>query len=135
MGARLDTFLPGGDRKNTAFRETGIWMFVIGLPAVGTIGSLFWYARSYLRIVPAALSRCIAGLVIFASGAMGMETLGNFVEGSAFTVAIAAEELGEMLGITTVLWGILELLQVRGVRLESSLSNHDFSSRIGKSKI
>jgi hypothetical protein len=29
LGERLDDLLPGGDRRNTVFVETGIWMFIL----------------------------------------------------------------------------------------------------------
>lgn len=118
VGTKLDIFLPGGDRENTVVSKTGIWMFVIGIPAVAAMAFLFWYARSYLRIAPEAFIKYFIGLVVFAIGAMGMETLSNFVAGEAYVAVVAAEELLEMLGVTILLWACLDLLQARNVRLE-----------------
>jgi hypothetical protein len=120
LGERLDDLLPGGDRRNTVFVETGIWMFVLGLPAIAAITLLFWYGRSVLRMAPAAFTKCLVGLAVFAAGALGMETLSNFtVPGSAAQLAqVTVEELLEMLGATILLWGCVDLLQAWNVRLE-----------------
>jgi hypothetical protein len=120
VGEKLDALLPGGDRKNTVFAATGIWMFVLGLPAIAAITLLFWYARSFLRMAPAAFTKCLAGLAVFTAGALGVETLSNFaVPGSAARLAqVTIEELLEMLGATILLWGCGDLLQAWNVRLE-----------------
>jgi hypothetical protein len=55
------------------------------------------------------------------AGALGIETLRNFVvRGSgAYAAEVVAEELLEMLGVTILLWGCLDLLRAYGIRLEA----------------
>lgn len=120
VGHKLDALLPGGDRKNTAFVVTGIWMFALGLPAIAAIGALFWYARPFLRMAPAAFTKCLVGLTVFAAGAVGAEISANFTvpNSAAHLAQVTAEELLEMLGATILLWGCVDLLQAWNVRLD-----------------
>ena len=47
LGARTDMLLPSGDRAETFFRYTGIWMFVIGVPFLMLFFSWAYFIRRH----------------------------------------------------------------------------------------
>jgi hypothetical protein len=112
LGNKLDIFLPGGSRQNTVFSTTGIWMFVIGFPFIAFVGVLSLSLRTYFRDAPGAFIKIVLGVAITLAGALGIETIANFVgSNSAQTILqVISEELCEMLGSTIVLWGSYDLL-------------------------
>ncbi len=132
-GEKLDILLPSGERENTMFSETGIWMFAIGIPAIGVIALLFHYAASRLRLPRPACKKYLAGLAVFAAGAMGAETVSNFVEGTGDILCIAAEESLEMFGVTILLYGSIELLQT-DEQAHRLLKSAGFETMTGKIK-
>lgn len=106
--------LPGGDRTKTAFSQTGIWMFVLVIPL---LAALLWTVTALERLwsdrgVTALLG---AGLVLFLGGVFS-DVLINFAASHHHrSLQIFVEELLEMAGATTILWGALRLLKLRGV--------------------
>jgi hypothetical protein len=106
--------LPDGDRKETVFSQTGIWMFVLVIPA---LAALLWTVAALERLwsdrgVTALLG---AGMILFLSGAFS-DVLINFAASHRHrAIQIFVEELLEMAGATTILWGALRLLKLRGV--------------------
>src|SRR5215207_7478354 len=68
--------------------------------------------RTYFRRTSGAFNKIVLGMVITLAGALGIETLANFVgSNSAHTMLqVISEELCEMLGSTIVLWGSYDLL-------------------------
>ena len=119
LGILSDALLPGGDRTNTAFVRTGIWMFVIGIPIVALAMMALIALRDFFRKTPGVMGKYIVGGVLFFGGAVGVEILSNFVdEGSrAQILQIAVEEGFELLGVTTLLWATWELLKGNKCRL------------------
>jgi hypothetical protein len=116
LGRESDTLLPGGSRTHTLFSRTGIWMFVIGVPFLFFFVVLISSMRSYFQRAPSALVKVLLGMAIALAGAIGVETLSNFVgRNSVYNVLqILLEESCEMLGATIVLWGSYELLHRHG---------------------
>ena len=112
LGTKIDILFPGGSRQNTLFSITGIWMFVIGIPFIALVGILILSVRTYFRRTPGAFTKIVVGMAITLAGALGIETLANFVgSNSAHTMLqVISEELCEMLGSTIVLWGSYDLL-------------------------
>lgn len=114
LGHKSDFLLKGGNRSNTVFSQTGIWIFMLA-PLFSVV--VFYLMRS-LR--PGflgqrrSLKKLILGFVIYVGSAAGMEILANFFdEGSAaLAFQVAIEEFGEMAGATVLLWATLELLQI-----------------------
>jgi hypothetical protein len=106
-------------RRHTAFDETGFWMLICAPVFLAVLAALGLGARRYLRGRPAVVFKLVAGAAIFVMAAAGVETLINFVTpgGTAARVLVLLEELGEMIGATTILWGVLELMRSHGVRL------------------
>jgi hypothetical protein len=116
LGTRTDVFLFGRvSRETTPFFRTGIWVFVIGVPFVVLFGALVLSIQTYFQRALAALVKMLLGMAITLTGALGIETLSNFVD--FVSVSVVAEELCEMLGGTIVLWGSYELLRRHGFEL------------------
>lgn len=110
IGVLSDVFLPGQDRINSVFPATGIWMFVVLAPAFAFILYLLYKLRD--QGIPANIYRLfVAGLVIFVVSAGGIEILANYSgEGALGMLQISAEEFGEMIGATIMLWATYKLL-------------------------
>lgn len=116
LGQKSDALLPGGDRSNTPFSRTGIWMFLIGLPFLLLFIGLIASIRRYFRHAGGALAKLVLGVLVLLAGAAGVETLSNFVSvGSGFDVLQdLTEELMELIGGTIVLWAAFDLLGTEG---------------------
>jgi hypothetical protein len=116
LGSMSDLLLPGASRTHTLFSKTGIWMFVIGIPFLVIFVGLTFSLRSYFQHAPGAFVKILLGMAITLGGAIGLETLYNFVAASSVYSGLQnfAEEMCEMLGSTIVLWGSYELLSRHG---------------------
>jgi len=71
LGRKTDIFLPGGDRGISFYQETGIWMFVIGIPFFICFLILAFCAIKYLSINKKGFKKIIYGMIIFLTGALG----------------------------------------------------------------
>lgn len=111
VGKRSDALFIG-DRAQSMFSRTGIWMFVIGLPFAALLVTLILLTRDFFSHAPGALVKAMVGIGILFVGAMGIELLRNWAApDTAFDVMQAfLEEFCEMTGSTIVLWGSYELL-------------------------
>lgn len=109
-------FLPGGDRQDTALSATGIWPVVIALPV---LVALTWAVLAMRRLWNDARATrlFVIGVVVFIGSAGGTELLVNVVSGTALTLQVVAEECGEMLGVTIILWATLQLLKTHRIAL------------------
>lgn len=116
LGVKSDVLLPGGTRATTAFSQTGLWFLFIGVPLVILFVGLIGAVRPYLARVPGAFVKLVAGMALVLTAAIGVDALSNFVvEGSLpGVVQIVIEEVAEMIGVTTVLWGSYELIRDKG---------------------
>ncbi len=128
LGRKTDVLLPGGDRENTTFHITGIWMFAIGLPFLASFLVLVRCARRYFSQSPDAAPRLVLGIIVLLSGAVGVEILTNWFSEpgtTGFLLEVCAEELLEMLGATIIVWGALTLLQSSGfaIHLDAARKN------------
>jgi hypothetical protein len=113
IGMAIDSI----SRRDTHFPVTGIWMFVIGVPFIILFGVIILVIRTYFRRAPR----------IMLAGALGVETLSNFVEPDSVDriLLIMAEEFCEMLGGTIVLWGSYESLRSEDMVQLSPISRHE----------
>lgn len=103
-------FLPDGDRKQSPFPRTGVWMFVFAAPSV-LIACMMLAGLRYFAGSGAYFMKITIGSAIFLLSALGTEVLANWFKGGWHGVAqVASEEFGEMLGVTLILWGVIELL-------------------------
>ena len=125
LGDASDALLPGGSRKNTLFSETGIWMFLIGIPFSVFLISLIFYFKRYFKNRSHIKNKYFIGLIIFIGSATGIEIISNFVSITGITriIQTSCEELGEMVGVTFILWATYELLVSYNFSLEFSACN------------
>jgi hypothetical protein len=118
VGHESDILLPGSSRKYTLFDRTGIWMFVLGGPFLIFFAGLILSLETYFRRAPGAFVKVLLGMAVMLAGAIGIEALDNYhFIGASYLYRAAqgsAEELCEMLGSTTILWGSHELLYSYG---------------------
>lgn len=121
FGWKTDALLAEGTREGTLFRETGIWMFFLGVPFLIGAVSLGLALKPRLRGRPKVTALLCAGLFVYLGSAAGLEVFGNFVPAAvnapAHIAQVAAEEFGEMMGISIWIWGTTELLRSSGVKL------------------
>ena len=116
FGAKSDILLPGGTRDNSVFHETGIWMFLLGIPfllfMVGLVFSLKKYLGGSWRLIRVFLTAA----VVYIGSAAGTDCIENFIppNGSERILQVFLEELGEMIGATLFLLGAYKLLDSHG---------------------
>lgn len=120
IGGKSDFLLPGGSRANTIFPHTGIWMFLIGIPAICLAIYLLSIFKATIKGRKVTFAKLFLGTTIFLLSATGTEILSNFVQSNAFwlTIQAVAEETGEMIGTTIILYGLYELLCFNRLRFE-----------------
>ena len=112
LGLKSDALLPHGDRTETFFQTTGIWVFLIGVPFL--VGFLLWaYSiRKFFAISPGSFRKLVVGMLILLLGALGVELLTNYWRGGysiGYVSVVLCEETLEMLGMTVILWGVYDL--------------------------
>lgn len=96
-----------GARGTTAFDVTGQWVLV-GAPLFLAAAALLWWAlRGLFEGERRAGLLVSAGALLYLVSFAGIEALTNFVDAEATTVLL--EEVGEMAGVTLILWGVLVL--------------------------
>lgn len=105
-GLLVDRML--GGRAGTAFHRTGLWVFVLGLPAALAMAWMLNHLSRFLASVAGARRWLLAGLILLMGGALGVEALSNFVfpEG--------AMEAGRMRGIDLAMVCLEEFLEMAG---------------------
>jgi hypothetical protein len=117
LGAAADVLMQHGSREGTALWSTGLWPFVIGIPAIAMLAIAVRGTRHiFLRRAPRALVLLIIGFVVMFSGALGVELASNLIDATAqhggwFLTQVVVEELMEMLGVTLIAWSASSLLQ------------------------
>lgn len=108
LGDLSDALLTGGSREHTAFHHTGIWMFVLGIPVCAY---LLFMLRGIRGCFPARgdFARHVVGCLLLMGGALGVEAASNWIDPStsAGVILVLVEEVGEMVGATTILWGCM----------------------------
>lgn len=102
LGHKSDVLLPGGNRRNTLFPETGVWMFLVGIPFIlFMIGPVFRLERF---VNNNSFKKFLLGFVIFVGSSIGIEVISNFTHGLYSLLQACFEEGGEMVGATIILW-------------------------------
>jgi hypothetical protein len=126
LGQKSDALLLGGHRNGTAFWRTGIWMFVVGLPFVALFLSLLHAVREYLKPVPGVFGRLLGGALLLFGAALIPETIVNFIpkQSSARMIEVVIEEVGEMMGATTILWAAYTLVLATWATHNKRLTSH-----------
>jgi hypothetical protein len=126
LGLKSDVLLASGSREDTSFQQTGIWMFVIGIPFAAGMLWLIYSIRRYFAGTVGVLAKFVVGLLIFLGGAIGLELLSNFsAKDSVGNAAqIFLEEVCEMVGVTVILWAVYDLLLAHGFSLHLDPAEH-----------
>jgi len=113
----------------SVFRVTGAWMLVLvpilGLLVLGLayVTRRFWSPHRDITLMFAA------GFALFAVAAGGVEVLTNYVTTIwQLHLQILAEEVGELVAVTILLWASLRLLMRHGFELQI-VSSPDVTSR------
>jgi hypothetical protein len=103
--------------------RTGPWMFVYAPLALLMLGAALRAYRPYWRGRRGVIILALAGVALYGAAAVGLEFAANFVvEGSLAQKGLGfAEEIGEMVGATTLLWAVAVLLRWEGVRIEPGI--------------
>jgi hypothetical protein len=109
LGAMSDRLLPSGNREETSFQTTGIWMIVVGIPFILFFLYLTISIRKFLSDKISSLNKLVAGMVIMLIGALGLELLVNFIDRDYWFIEIAIEEGLEMVGVTIMLWAVYDM--------------------------
>lgn len=109
LGQQTDHILMGHDRDDTSFRRTGGWMFAIGIPFI----ILFIvYANSiwqHFQSNQQAFKKLLLGMAVMLTGAIGLETLVNFISYEYKFFEVVLEEGMEMVGATIMLWAAYDM--------------------------
>lgn len=123
LGFATDALLSGRSRDGTILWSTGLWPFVIGIPAVVLLALAVRGTRHiFLDRAPRALGLVIVGFAVMFSGALGVELVSNLLPASAphdgwFLAQVVVEEFLEMLGVTLITWSAFSLLDAYGFEL------------------
>lgn len=114
--------LIGRALPSDVFTVTGLWMFIAVPALVVTLVLLYVPSTRFWSGPPKARTRVVLGLAIYLASAAGLEVASNFVTagGIASHVQLIAEEGGELVGATVMVWGIVDLLAASNVRLTVS---------------
>ncbi|NQV37285.1 MAG: hypothetical protein HQ509_04660 [Candidatus Marinimicrobia bacterium] len=120
LGEVSDFLLEGGRRRNTPFRVTGIWMFLLGIPFfIAMLSLILVQLRKYIMDFPNITRKFVLGLSVYVFSAAGIEIFSNYYRrGSPYLIQVCAEEFGEMLGITILLWATLDLLKAHKIKID-----------------
>lgn len=111
FGNRLTLLATGGvGREATPFQITGLWMVFFAPPLLLALIGGIAFLRKRLSISFDIFVKALAGMLIFVLAAGPGDILVNYVTGDAHIIQTAAEEFGEMVGVTLVLWAAMTLL-------------------------
>ena len=103
--------------------RTGPWMFADAPAVLLALAAALGAYRPYWRGRRLLIVLALAGMAVYGASAVGLEFAANFVtEGSLAQKGLGlAEEIGEMVGATTMLWAVLVLLRGEGMRIEPGI--------------
>ena len=121
LGRKMDSVLVSSE-TSSVFPETGMWMFWLAPLLLGVMLYIGRSAREYLDERGNIARKYVLGMVIFVGSAAGIEILWNFVSGSGVTgiIQVTAEEVGEMIGATILVWATWDLLISHRISLSSA---------------
>jgi hypothetical protein len=123
LGFAADALMSHGSREGTALWSTGLWPFVIGIPAIALMAVAVRGTRHvFLARAPRALVLVIVGFVVMFAGALAVELVANLLpatapHGGLFLAQVVTEEFLEMLGVTLIAWSASSLLTAYGFEL------------------
>jgi hypothetical protein len=98
-------------RADLYFSHTGYWMLVLGPILAASVAIGIWLVVKRVAIPQRVAKKALLGLAVFFVSAAGLETLSNStLSPAASVVQIAMEEGGEMVGVSFMIWALLDLL-------------------------
>ena len=109
----FESGLTGAHRSDLLFSKTGYWMLALAPLLAAALAAGIWLIRSRLAIPGRIAVKGLVGVAVYFLSATGLEMLSNFATGTANLLQVAAEEGGEMMGATIVLWALLDLLAAK----------------------
>jgi hypothetical protein len=114
----LHSRILGKQIGETGFSKTGYWMFMLTPLLLAGLWVTWALVRHYLS-GQRARWKLFWGLAVFLVSATVPEAATNFfTSGSGIMMLeLLLEEIGEMVGITIVVWGVYEILVAHGVSL------------------
>jgi hypothetical protein len=122
LGYRL---YPPEMREGSPFHVVGIWGFVLGPLLLAVMAWGRWRARRLLHGLARVSRRFAAGGILFVISAALVDEGLNLVTigGPVHALEVILEEVGEMAGVTLMLWATWDLLAAHGLslRLEDPL--------------
>jgi hypothetical protein len=106
IGKIIDIVFPKFARNENFFKNTGIWMFVVGIPFIVVLIFLLKSSWTYFRNYKGISIRLIIGMIIWLFGALVAESFSNLWEQGtkSFVVEVYFEESCEMIGETFIFW-------------------------------
>lgn len=117
FAGRGERLLLGESRKvvRAILPNTGVWMFFFAPPFILASAILWRRFRRTLEGQPAVARKYLLGFSIYVFSVFGLEFAANFVTRGAASdiIATAGEELGEMAGVTILIWATLDRLAAR----------------------
>jgi hypothetical protein len=119
VSRRSDALFASGTRRGTFVDHTGLWMFLLG-PVFVLAVVLAWKGLArFVRGHHRAIKLYSSGVLVYGASALGTESLSNLVTIGTFAsrVKIMCEELGEMIGITLLVWATIDLLAAHRIRV------------------
>lgn len=114
LGAWLQTFGIGTDMR------TAPWMFIY-LPLIAVLGGIaLWSFWPYLRGRRDVLVLGFLGVALFGFSAVGLESVSNFTPDGGYQQKGLgfAEEYGEMLAGSLLLWSAVLVTRAEGIRIQ-----------------
>jgi hypothetical protein len=120
LGSASDVLMSGGTRSGSALWSTGLWPFLIGIPAIAVVAIVVRGTRHiFLARAPRALVLLIVGFIVMFTGALGVELIANLVSADKhsgeFLAQVVVEESLEMIGVTLIAWSAYALLDAYGL--------------------
>ncbi|MGB9746861.1 MAG: hypothetical protein ACPLXM_08045 [Bacteroidales bacterium] len=111
--------MPEGARAGSRWWYSGIWGFILGPILFAFLVYLFWSLRDLFKGNMHLLWRSLAGVVIFVGAAAMMDELANLFpyKSKGQMIETVMEEGGEMLGISLILWAVLDLCTEKKIPL------------------
>lgn len=110
LGFQTDFILLDSTREESFLAKTGTWMFIIGIPFFIIFLLYMFLIRKYFSFKSYVI--ILFGMVIFLTGALGIETLSNFFNDELMFIQVFCEELLEMVGVTIIFWGFYNLTAI-----------------------
>lgn len=124
LGLIADSLMSHGSRQGSALWSTGLWPFLVGIPAIAAMVTVVRGTRHiFLARAPGALVLAIVGFIVMFTGALAVELVANLLPagsprgGGLFLAQVEVEELMEMVGVTLITWSAWSLLVVYGFEL------------------